>query len=120
MDSVKSHLIFHISKEAIAKEMFDTLKNVFEHDSSSKSITLRTQLHTIKMKRMCRLTAKLLKALVHVTIIPIELWHKRLAHLHYIALPTLRNVSIGFPEFGDQHNRVCHGCYLGKNDKRLF
>ena len=51
MDSVKSHLIFHISKEALAKEMFDTLKNLFERDGTSKSIALRTQLHTIKMKR---------------------------------------------------------------------
>ena len=44
-----------------------------------------------------RLTAKLLKALVHDTISPIELWHRRLAHLHYRALPTLRKVSIGLP-----------------------
>ena len=51
MDSVKSHLIFHISKAATAKEMFDTLKNLFERDSTSKSIALRTQLHTIKMKK---------------------------------------------------------------------
>ena len=51
MFSVKSHLIFHISKAAIPKEMFDTLKNLFERDSTSKSIALRTQLHTIKMKR---------------------------------------------------------------------
>ena len=54
-----------------------------------------------------RLTAKLLKALVHDTISPIELLHKSLAHLHYRALPTLRKVSIGLPEFGDQHSGVC-------------
>ena len=29
MDSVKSHLVFHISKAETAKEMFDTLKNLF-------------------------------------------------------------------------------------------
>ena len=51
MDSVKSHLIFHISKAATAKDMFDTLKTLFERDNTSKSIALRTQLHTIKMKR---------------------------------------------------------------------
>ena len=51
MGFVKSHLIFHISKAPTAKEMFDTLKNLFERDSTSKSIALRTQLHTIKMKR---------------------------------------------------------------------
>lgn len=52
MDSVKSHLIFHISKEDTAKEMFNTLKNLFERDRTSKSIALRTQLHTIKMKKL--------------------------------------------------------------------
>ena len=51
MDSVKSHFIFHISKEVTTKDMFDILKNLFEHDSTSKSIALRTHLHTIKMKR---------------------------------------------------------------------
>ena len=56
-----------------------------------------------------RLTAKLLKALVHDTISPIELWHRRMAHLHYRAPPILRKVSTGLPEFGDQHNGVCHG-----------
>ena len=43
--------MFHISKVAKAKEMFDTLKNLFGRDSTSKSIALRTQLHTIKMKK---------------------------------------------------------------------
>ena len=51
MDSVKSHLIFHISKAATAKDMFDTLKNLFERDNTRRSIALRTQLHTIKMKK---------------------------------------------------------------------
>ena len=51
MDSVKSHLIFHISKAGTAKDMFDILKNLFQRDSTSRSIALRTQLHTIKMKR---------------------------------------------------------------------
>ena len=51
IDSVKSHLLFHISKAATAKEMFDRLKKLFERDSTSKSIALRTQLHTLKMKK---------------------------------------------------------------------
>lgn len=51
MDSVKSHLIFHISKVEIAKYMFDIFKNIFECDSISKLIALRTQLHTVKIKR---------------------------------------------------------------------
>ena len=51
IDSVKSHLLFHISKAATAKEMFDILKKLFERDSTSKSIALRSQLHTVKMKK---------------------------------------------------------------------
>ena len=42
IDSVKSHLLFHISKAAIAKEMFDILKNLFGRDSTSKLIALRS------------------------------------------------------------------------------
>ena len=51
IDSVKSHLLFHISKEAKVREMFDTLKNLFERDSTTKSIALRSQLHNLKMKK---------------------------------------------------------------------
>ena len=51
IDSMKSHLLFHISKAATTKEMFDTLKNLFERDSTSKSIALRSQLHNLKMKK---------------------------------------------------------------------
>ena len=51
MDSMKSQLIFHISKVATAKDMFDILKNLFECYNTSRSISLRTQLHIIKIKR---------------------------------------------------------------------
>ena len=51
IDSVKSHLLFHISKAATVKEMFDMLKNLFERDSTSKLIALRSQLHNLKMKK---------------------------------------------------------------------
>ena len=42
IDSVKSHLLFHILKAATTKEMFDILKNLFERDSTRKSIALRS------------------------------------------------------------------------------
>ena len=51
MDSVKSHLISVIAKKETTKEMFDALKKLFECDSTSRSIALRTQVHTIKMTR---------------------------------------------------------------------
>ena len=52
MDSVKNHLVSHLAKSETAKEMFDSLKKLFERDSASRSIALRTQLHTIKMNRL--------------------------------------------------------------------
>ena len=51
MDSMKNHLVSHMAKAEIAKDMFDSLKKLFEHDSASRSITLSTQLHTMKMNR---------------------------------------------------------------------
>ena len=37
------------------------------------------------------------KALVHDTVDPNELWHRRLAHVHYRALPLVRKVVEGLP-----------------------
>lgn len=51
MDSVKNHLVFHLAESKTTKKMFDSLKKLFERDSASRSIALRTQLHTIKMTR---------------------------------------------------------------------
>ena len=42
MDSVKNHLVSHLAKSDTAKEIFDSLKKVFERDSASRSIALRT------------------------------------------------------------------------------
>ena len=46
MDSVKNHLVSHLAKSKTAREMFDSLKKLFERDSASRSIALRTQLLT--------------------------------------------------------------------------
>ena len=35
MDSVKNHLVSHLAKSKIAKDMFDSLKKLFERDSAS-------------------------------------------------------------------------------------
>ena len=36
MDSVKNHLVSHLAKLETAKEMFDSLKKLFERDSASR------------------------------------------------------------------------------------
>ena len=65
-------------------------------------------------------SSRLHKALVHDIVSSVKLWHRRLAHLHYRALPSLRKVVIGLPEFEVQHDGVCRGCALGKNVKKSF
>ena len=45
-------------------------------------------------------------ALVHNTINPCELWHRRVAHLHYRALPGLQKMVTGMPEFSYEHMMV--------------
>ena len=64
--------------------------------------------------------ARLIKALLHDSISPVEWWHRRLAHLHYRAFPSLRKVVIGLPEFEVRHDGLCRGCALGKNVKKPF
>ena len=39
------------------------------------------------------------QALIHETIEPNELWHRRLAHVHYRALPIASKAVEGLPEF---------------------
>ena len=60
------------------------------------------------------------QALVHSTINPCELWHRRLAHLHYRELPTVSKAVIGIPELQVNHEGVCKGCAQGNNVKSMF
>ena len=41
------------------------------------------------------------------TISPCELWYKRLAHIHYKALPIVSKVVIGLPDIQIDHEGVC-------------
>jgi hypothetical protein len=67
-----------------------------------------------------KLTIKLVQALLHDTIRLSELWHRRHAHIHYRALPTLGKMVTGLPKIQIQHKGVCKGCALGKNFKGSF
>src|SRR5713226_7731766 len=60
------------------------------------------------------------QALVHDTVEPNELWHRRLAHVHYRALPLARKVVEGLLEIQEKHEGVCKGCAKGKNTKKTF
>ena len=49
-----------------------------------------------------------------------ELWHRRMAHLHHGALPILKQITTGVPEFNTEHYDVCRGCTMGKYRKADF
>jgi hypothetical protein len=59
-------------------------------------------------------------ALTHSIEIPCELWHRRLAHINYKALPYVSKVVTGLPELKVDHEGVCKGCAQGKNIKNPF
>ena len=58
--------------------------------------------------------------LVHDSTSMGELWHKRLAHLNYRALPTVKNIVTGIPVLQVDHDGTYRGCALGKNAKKSF
>ena len=60
------------------------------------------------------------QAMVHDIIEPNEVWHRRLAHVHYIALPLASKAVEGLLEIQEKHDGVCKGCAKGKNRKKTF
>jgi hypothetical protein len=58
--------------------------------------------------------------LVHNTVDPSELWHRRFAHLHYKALSIVSKMVTGLPEIQVDHEGICKGCAQGKNVKIPF
>jgi hypothetical protein len=49
LDGVKDHLIPHLAKKKIAKEMWDALKNVYEAKNENQKMALKDKLHDTKM-----------------------------------------------------------------------
>jgi len=60
------------------------------------------------------------QALVHDSSRLSELWNRRFAHLHYRALPALKQMVLGVSDLPNGHQGVCMGCSLGKNSKHSF
>ena len=54
------------------------------------------------------------------TISPCELWHRRLAHIHYKALPIVSKVATGLIEIQIDHEGVWKGCAQGKNTNNPY
>jgi hypothetical protein len=74
----------------------------------------------VRENSLYRLIVRPVQALLHDTISVSKLWHRRLAHIHYRALPPLGKMVTGLPEIHVQHDSVCRGCALGKNVKGSF
>jgi hypothetical protein len=95
--------------------------------SKGRVIAWQKDTHIISAKvigvpenNLYRLTIKPVQALLHDTINLSEIWHRRLSHIHYRALPALGKMVIGLPEIQIQHKCVFKGCALGKNVKGSF
>ena len=58
--------------------------------------------------------------LVHETTSSSELWHRRLAHINYKALPYVSKAVIGLPYLKIDHEGTCKGSARGKNIKNPF
>jgi transposase InsO family protein len=59
-------------------------------------------------------------AMTHAIESLCELWHRRLAHINYKALPYICKAVTGLPELKGDHKGICNGCAQGKNIKNPF
>ena len=60
------------------------------------------------------------QALVHESIEPSELWHRRLVHVHYRALPMKSKEISKLIEIQEKNKGICKGCAQVKNAKKTF
>jgi hypothetical protein len=61
MDTIKDHLIRHISKKNIAKEMFDALVSLYQSENINTKMILQNRLGGIEMTRSDSVTSYLMK-----------------------------------------------------------
>jgi hypothetical protein len=59
-------------------------------------------------------------AMTHAIENSCELWHRRLSHINYKALPYICKAVMGLLEIKVDHKGVCNGCAQGKNIKNPF
>jgi hypothetical protein len=50
----------------------------------------------------------------------VELWHKRMAHLHHVTLKVLKEIVTGLAKLSTKHHEVCKGCAMEKYTKIAF
>ena len=57
----------------------------------------------VKEGNLYRLQGKPIQDLLHDNDNLCEIWHRRMGHLNYIALPILREIVISLPDFSVEH-----------------
>jgi hypothetical protein len=60
-DSVKDHLIPHISELQTARQMYEALSRLYESKDINRNLTLRNQLHNMKMENSESVTSYLMR-----------------------------------------------------------
>ena len=65
-----------------------------------------------------KLKGQLEQALVHDSVEPNELSHRRHTHVHYRALPLASKVVEGLPKIQAKHEGVYKGCVKGNNTNK--
>ena len=71
-------------------------------------------------KGLYKLKGQSEQALVHESIEPIELWHGRIAHVHYRTLSMESKAVLVLQEIHANHEGICKGCAKGNNPKNTF
>jgi hypothetical protein len=61
LDSVKDHLIPHLSKKKTTKEMFDALVSLFQSKNMNRKMVLRNKLRSMQMSRSDNVTSYLMR-----------------------------------------------------------
>ena len=51
LDGVKDQIIFHLTEKKIAKDMWDTLNQLFESKNKNLEMELEDKLHNVKMNK---------------------------------------------------------------------
>ena len=60
------------------------------------------------------------EALVHDTVEPSEIWHRRLVHVHYRALPLASKAIEGLPKIQAKHEGVAKDVQKGRIQRKHF
>jgi hypothetical protein len=74
----------------------------------------------VREEKVYRLQVQPRRALASFTTDIGELWHRRMAHIHFGALGNLRQSVTIFPKITVERHDPCKGCALGKYARKPF